>query len=166
MVLSPHLLLKRLGQIEFSDIISVEQEQWKNPTIEGVFIITHKELLDEEQSVLDMSLVLLDEAHAFIEQPRSVEKLLGAKYVFAVSATLGDRIGLGRLQKSFGKMFNLDQSDKFEVETIFFPEVNKKEGELVLSIEHHPPPGIVGLGPRARPVEQHVEQHVKQGPVK
>ena len=50
----------------------------------------------------------VDELHELLKIPEALEKLRKAKQVFALSATLGGRIGKERLKKKVGKCEILD----------------------------------------------------------
>ena len=69
----------------------------------GLFVCTHSELLKlPRNSVLRDGFLCIDELHKFLDYQGGDKLLRGVGHVFALSATLGGRIGEERLKKRFG----------------------------------------------------------------
>jgi hypothetical protein len=78
--------------------------------------------------VLSESFVEVDELHEFLKIDGAVEKILKSKHVFALSATLGDRIGKERLNEKLGecKILNTtEQLSKSGMVNVTFERVPK-----------------------------------------
>ena len=70
----------------------------------------------------------VDELHEFLKIDDAIEKILKAKHVFALSATLGDRIGKERLNGKLGdcKILNTTkQLSKSGMVNVTFERVQK-----------------------------------------
>jgi len=64
----------------------------------GLFVCTHEKFITLPDEVLSESYVEVDELHKLLEMKNSVKKLHKSKQVFALSATLGSRIGKEKLK--------------------------------------------------------------------
>lgn len=75
----------------------------------GVTCICHSQLLEIPKEVLARSLVIVDEGHLLLPQPKShlvkpLQKLWEASRVLFLSATFGDALGLDRIKRHLAKV--------------------------------------------------------------
>ena len=81
----------------------------------GIYVCTPSELLKLSDDVLSEIILEIDEFHKLLKIDGMSEKICKANQVFALSATLGGRIGKERLQKRFpGEITILDTVDQLE----------------------------------------------------
>lgn len=95
----PNSLLACLMQLDCKGGLSSDTKGLHEVGPSGIYVCTHSVLLDLSDEVLSESFVEVDELHELLKIGDAIEKLCKAKQVFALSATLGGRIGKERLER-------------------------------------------------------------------
>lgn len=94
----PNELFVSLMRMDCKNAISAEPSKLTDPNAAGLFVCTYAELLELKIQMLQGSFLCLDELHKFLGQgSKAYGVLKKVAHVFALSATLGGRVGKEKL---------------------------------------------------------------------
>ena len=110
----PNKLLARLMQLDCRDGVASDTKGLGKAESAGIYVCTHSDLLELSEETLSGLVLAVDELHELLRLDKGAvpRKLHEAKQVFALSATLGGRVGKERLEKDIGECTILDTAEQ------------------------------------------------------